>query len=296
MKVDYISDLHLDFWIRELNPQSPKFQKQIDEYLDMIHAKGGDVLIIAGDLGHYFQQDSAFLLACKELYRHVMLVRGNHDMYLIGNGQEKKYLKDSMNRVLEMKRFCRETEGLHYLDGDVICIDGYNFGGVGMSWDKTYYEKLNDEGVPDSVIQEFFNNTMNDSRLIFQDGKPNMKVPTAYGGSYFQSGFDPFDYFKKEYAKLQQINDYDNVDIMVTHYTPISPYDYVDNSKYEDEESSTFYMFNGHKDIERINAKYWIFGHMHNNYDFIDGDTNFLCNPLGYPGENTYSIVKTIEL
>ena len=83
MKVDYISDLHLDFWIRELNPQSPKFQKQIDQYLDMIHAKGGDVLIIAGDLGHYFQQDSAFLLACKELYRHVMLVRGNHDMYLI---------------------------------------------------------------------------------------------------------------------------------------------------------------------------------------------------------------------
>jgi Icc-related predicted phosphoesterase len=282
MKVHYISDLHVDFWVRETNPQSPK----------------ADVLIIAGDLGHYNHQDQAFLLKCKEVYKHIMFVRGNHDMYLISNRIKNKFLFDSMNRVNEMKRFCREN-GIHYLDGNVISIDGYNFGGVGMSWDDSYYIKLASKDCPDynpskNEVNEFFKNTMNDAKLIY-GGSDNFDVQTAYGGRYFESSFNQNEYFECEYKKLQNINDYDNIDIMVSHYIPIVPYEF-SYSSYEDSSSSTFYMFDGYKDVERINPKYWIFGHMHSEYDFNYKDVNFLCNPLGYPGEYTFGKVREIEL
>lgn len=295
MKIHYLSDTHLDFWIREQNPQSPKFQKQLDEYIDMLKLKPADVLIIAGDLGHYYAQDRAFLLACTEIYRHVIIVRGNHDMYLVSGQQQKKYCKDSMNRVFELKAFCRDN-GIHYMDGDIISIDGVTFGGVGMSWDKSYYSKLSGRVPSDNEVKEYFNNCMNDSRLIFMDGKNNGVSKTSYGEHYIKSSFDPFHYFQKEYDKLQRINDFDDVDVMVSHYVPVNPYEYTRDAYYDGQSSSTFYMFDGYADVSRINPKYWIFGHMHDTYDFVYDDTRFLCNPIGYPGENLYNEVKEFEV
>ena len=295
MKVDYISDVHVDFWCRDQNPESPKFKKQIDTLINTICPNKHDVLLIAGDLGHYNQQDQAVLLALKEYYKHIMLVRGNHDMYLVSGSMQKKYLYDSKNRYLEMKMWCKEQDGIHYLDGDIISIDGVTFGGVGMSWDKSYYDYLNrDDGhiASKGEIREFFNNYMNDSRLIL-GGNPNVEVPTGYGDTYVKSSFDYEAYLQSEKQKLENIRDYDNIDIMVSHYTPVIPENY-ESTTYGLSSSSTFYMFNGYKDVERINPKYWIFGHMHSNHDFMYNDTRFLCNPLGYPGENSYNVIKTI--
>ena len=292
MKVDYISDLHIDFWVKEKNP-GQKMDAQLLKYIDMIKLNpGNDVLIIAGDLGHYFAQDSSFLLMCKLLYKYVLLVPGNHDRYLVSNAQQKKYMYSSKNRILEMKRFCAENN-IIYLDGQVVVLDGYRFAGTGMSWDKSFYESKKGQS-SDTVVGEHFKNTMNDAKLIFE-GSDNYYVHTAYGGKFLQSSFNPSELFQKEKEKLEQIRDYDNVDVMVTHYTPTNPYVY-SPSEYSEDLSSTFYMFNGEKDIERISPKYWVFGHMHNHYDFNHKGTNFLCNPLGYPGENTYTVVKTIEL
>lgn len=293
MKVAFMSDLHIDFYIREKNPQSPKFTKQVMEYCNLIKLEtDADVLIIPGDLGHYNQQDKEFLTICKRYYKHVILVRGNHDMYLVSPSLQKKYLKDSMNRVLEMKRWCSEND-IHYLDGDIISIEGYNFGGVGMSWDKSFYERLEGKEVSDAVITEFFNNTMNDSKLIF-GGSDNLRIPTAYGGTYFKSSFDHFNYFKSEYQKLQRINDFDNIDVMVTHYPPVQPPKMAND--YGEDLSSTFYMFDGETDVKRISPKYWLFGHMHSTYDFEKHGTKFMCNPCGYPGEGLPTYVKVIEI
>lgn len=294
MKIDFISDTHIDFWVKETNPQKDKFQKQIEEYAEMIGIKDSksDVLIIPGDLGHYANQDMTFLLYCKTIYKHVFLVTGNHDLYLISNAIQKKYVRDSWNRKNEMKKFCRDN-GIHYLDGNIISVDGVTFAGTGMSWDKSYYNFINETEASDYQIREYFNNTMNDSRLIFKDGKDNYKVPTAYGGSFLSSGFDSFKYFNEEYNKLQRFNDFDYIDVMVSHYGPIIPDTLPEHYQ---EQSTTFYYFDGKKDVERINPKFWLYGHSHINYDFKHNNTRLICNPLGYPGENTYNKVKTIEI
>ena len=55
MLIDYVSDLHLDFWY---NPN-----KSPDNFIkSVLKPKGGDVLILAGDLSHYNWQVKVFLL------------------------------------------------------------------------------------------------------------------------------------------------------------------------------------------------------------------------------------------
>ena len=284
MKVDFISDTHLDFHIGEKDSQRPKFRGMLEDFCNINGFDGGDVLIIAGDLGHYYSQDTAFLKYVNTLYRHVILVRGNHDMYLVSSNQTKKYLFDSMNRVLEMKKFCRE-EGIHYLDGNTIVIDGVSFGGVGMSWDTSYIEFLTGKTEPKHSVIEMFNNSMNDSRLIY-GGSDHTLIHQMYRRVHKQS-WDPYDYFAQEYAKLKKI---EPVDVMISHYAPVIPPNM--DPRYENDPTSTFYYFDGVEEVERIKPKVWIFGHTHRAYDFVDHDVRFLCAPLGYPGENPYATVN----
>ena len=295
LKVDYCSDVHLDFWCKEYNPQSPKFKRLLKNFIENLgYGKSqSNVLIIAGDLGHYNQQDKAFLLELKKIYKYILLVRGNHDMYLVSS-QKARYDLNSFNRINDMKVFCEENE-IHYLDGQIINIDGFNFSGVGMSWDKYYYEKISQKTVSDYEIQRYFHNTMNDGRLIY-GGSDNYDVPTAYGGSFYNSSFDTFKYFKDEYQKLSNIHDYNNIDVMISHYVPLVIEDMP--SRFKNSLATTFYMFDGYSDIERINPQYWVFGHTHMQYDFIYPKTNtrFLCNPIGYPQENIYIGIKTFIL
>ena len=291
MKIDYISDTHIDFRIKEINPNSPKLEKEIIKLITNLGMKDSDseTLIIAGDIGHYFRQDSLFLKMSKNYYKNVIVVRGNHDMYLIGS-QQSKYKHSSSSRYNKLKEFCKNNE-IYYLDGDIIEIDGIKIGGVGMSWDKSYLEILQGE-TSDFEASELFKRTMNDARLIMEGMVYN--VNTAYGGGFLKTTFNQLEYFEEEMKKLRSIKE---ADVMVSHYYPLSnilPDGYPES--YKDDPSSTFYMFDGEKEVQRINPKYWIFGHMHRNYNFFYNNTNLLCNPLGYPSEYSYGKVMTIEL
>lgn len=301
MKIDYMSDNHIDFYITEHNPQSAKFEKQLKSYIDSLKPNNHDVLIIAGDLGHYFPQDSAFLLKMKEYYDNIVIVPGNHDMYLVSGGQESKYQWDSWNRVLEMKYFCRDN-GIHYLDGNIVNIKGINFGGCGMSWDGSYANQMVDECkaigykeedceyYSEGELVEHWKNTMNDCKRMFMDGKRNLRIPLAYGSYYTQTSYDPLKFFKSQYAKLQKI---DKVDVMVSHYGPKIPDKLPEGYKTV---MTSFYYFDGLKDIQRIKPKFWIYGHTHSVYNDMYESCNLLTNPIGYPGERHKPIIQTITI
>ena len=274
MKVDYISDIHLDFWIKELNVNSDKFRNELKTFIETVQIKGGEVLIIAGDLGHYVSQIKEFLLKMKELYRYVLFVHGNHDMYLVSNKQQFKYNYHSVNRLMEMKIFCRAND-IHYLDGTVTNINGYNFGGVAMSWDKSFANQFFGSEQSNEDVFKIFKE-ISDSRYIFE--------------SKFTVEWNPFKYFKEQYEKLQEM---EPVDVMISHYTPIVPPNLPEefNNKI-----STLFSFDGFEELKRINPKYWIFGHNHFKSNFNINNTNLLSNPLGYPSENTYCVIESFEL
>ena len=290
MKIHYMSDLHVDHFIFDTS-NSTKINRQIDEYfkitrIDKIPEDERYMFIIPGDLSNSNTVAKAFLLRLKELFRYILLVPGNHDLYLCSKSQASKYKFDSFNRIKEMKEFCT-VNNIYYLDGNIIEIDGKKFGGLGMFWDKSYYNYLEKREASDNEVLNFYDNYMNDSKFIMQ-GFESYKIPTTYGGNYLKTSFNAIEFFEKEYKKLLDFNDFDNIDVMITHYVPTIPHGI--RTKYALERGTTFYMFDGEKDIERITPKFWLFGHMHDKFDFIHKDVRFLCNPNGYPGETPYTV------
>jgi len=280
LDIDYISDIHLDFWMNSFNPQQPKFKKQIEYFIEnILIPKTKEVLVLAGDQGHYILQDYFLLEKLKNYYKYIILVPGNHDYYLIGRNKSRFKYK-SEDRLFKTIERCTELENIHYLTGKTIEIKGFKIGGLGMWHDESYADKY----YPEKNIYNEWCNIMNDSKLILNG------YAQKIGYNVSKPSFDYREKFKTEYKKLQTI---EQVDLMITHYGPKIPD--VLSEKYKDV-STTFYYFDGLKDLNRIKPQYWIHGHIHNSYSELYNNTEILCNPLGYPSENTYNEIKTITL
>jgi len=279
IKIDFISDVHTDFWVKSL-PPGLKLHKAISTFVEaVLKPLDGDVLVIAGDLGHYYVQDTAVLLKLKEYYHRIILVRGNHDMYLVSNNQQAKYDCDSFNRVIEMKHFCREND-IYYLDGDVIDIKGFKFGGVGMWYD-----------TPTNDDIEIWKQTMNDSNLIMQ-GTP-YSVNYGYGSKYKVHTFDTQKYYLEE---VQKLKDMEPVDVLVTHMIPIMIPDDKIYHIYRGDVTNRFYMSDNKEHVNKLHPELVIFGHTHIQYDFNVDDIQYVCNPLGYKSEKTGNSIAQIEI
>ena len=287
MNIDYISDLHIDFWCPKTNPTNKKFKSQIMEYIKKLNPKTDELLIIAGDLGHFFEQDKEFLLQLKMYYNNICIVAGNHDLYLVSNSIKNRYKQNSLNRIEEMKQFCSNTEGFYYLDGDVVTINNIKIGGVGMWHDFSY--AINKLDFSKEEILRHWKNIMNDSNLIFLNQEDSKQ--SEYYHHHKVDSFNTEEYFQKEYNKLEQIS---SCDIMISHYGPKIPYDL--NDEFKASITTTFYYFDGLKDIKRINPKYWIYGHTHRLVNEIYENTNLLCNPRGYPEDKMTSSIQTLNM
>lgn len=287
MKISYCSDIHLDFWCTEINTQNKKFRTQLNNFINnILKPTISDVLIIAGDLGHYFKQDIELLLSLKSYYTHIIITYGNHDMYLLGSSTQKKYNFNSLNRINEMKEWCKLQDNIHYIDGNTITINNIIFGGVGMSWDSSYARSIYSDMDDNELISHWIN-IMNDYKYIFQDGIQVYKKNLMYGDYITVPSFKPIEFFKKEREKLDNIS---KCDIMISHYAPKVPYN--TPNKFD----NSFYFFDGTKDIDRLNCKMWIYGHTHNSINEIYNDCNLLCNPIGYPDENKKNKIQIFTL
>jgi len=256
---DVISDIHLDFWVK-WDSNLAKVEKNILLFIQRIIPKNpSKTLIIAGDLGHYNKQNVMFLKKLKEYYEHIILVGGNHDFYMISGKIKNKYRNNSIKRWNEMKSFASEIEGIHYLDGEIIEIEGTRFGGTTMWYDFSYAKKIWHD--PEEIIRMNWWNVSNDSRLI--------------GGLPFQT----LNMFEQEKEKLENL--IDQSDVLITHVGP----DFIVPSKFKMDKSTSFYFFDGNPYIDRIQNKTWIFGHTHERYQYEVYDCQFINASLGYPNE-----------
>ena len=107
MKIQYMSDLHLEFW------ENSRYMKHLEIPVT------GDVLVLAGDI--FYLKDSMaplrnFWKWASEHYRQVLLVPGNHEYY--------NYC-DVMERGLQWKWMFRDNVG--YYQNQVVRIDDTDF-------------------------------------------------------------------------------------------------------------------------------------------------------------------------
>ncbi|WP_434638178.1 metallophosphoesterase [Sulfurimonas sp. NW7] len=278
MKVDILSDLHLDFYFK---PHLTTSENIISFFESIFTNRGtqkiGDVLIVAGDIGHNNKQNIEVLkILQKKFYKHIICVLGNHDYYLIGSEAKYAFKNNSFLRIEDMQKRINQEENLHCLDGTVVTIDGVQFGGANSWYDGSYVKKYF-PSLDNSDINLLWRENINDSNLI-------------KGISWFD------EIHTLEMKKLENI--YKNCDVMITHVNPSFDEKHIDK-KYHNSPINTFFTFDGSKFYKNGFIKYWVFGHTHDSIEYTMEDVNFLCNPLGYPYESNYGegiIMKSFEI
>ncbi len=284
MKIDILSDIHIDFYIKEKNPSNKKMKIQIEKFIKNISSVDnliGDVLIIAGDLGHFNQQIFVFLELMKENYKEIIVVSGNHDMYLISNNQIDKHKAKSHNRLNELKNICKELN-VYFLDGNVVDIDGIKFGGT-SSW----YELK----TPEDIRQ--WKKVMNDNNYIY-DGYSVQPYGLYQSYPQASNNWDPIKFYEEEQEKLKHIQE-KGCDIFITHVGLNEPtkeegmfYEYIGDP------NNAFYYTDDIKILKNSNCSIHIHGHTHQNLDYTKEGVRIICHPLGYP-EETFNTIKQIN-
>ncbi len=258
LRVDVASDLHVDFF-----PATPR------EYAKVVLPKDpSQVLVIAGDLGHSNEQAAQTVKAMQEIggYGHVLVVFGNHDMYLMA---ESRQYEDSWERLTELRGLLESVPNTKVLDGDVIELDGLRFGGTGMWYDMSFGLE---RGCPREELISLWHGTNSDSQFI------------RWGE------IDMDSYMSEQRQKLDAI--VGDLDVVITHVGPdwrrASP-------AYQNELSTAFFYFDGQDELKRVRGT-WLFGHTHERSDAVVGSCRLVNAALGYPWEMGDRRVMRIEI
>lgn len=286
LKIDYISDLHIEFYFREYKDINERRVRM--EFDSVFATKQSDYLIVAGDTSEYPAYTERFFELLKELYGYkvILFTLGNHDIWLTGSGSKyrpkgvQEYKVTSLHKMQYISRMFEDNSAI-LLDGTIVDIEGFKIGGA-MGWvDDSYfntYEAPFRNPYSTVSITDIWKATMNDSKYI--------RHPS---GTY--------DWLTSlENTKVHKVLQ-EGVDVLVTHLAPSIDLSLID-SVFHNKISNNFYMFNVLQEIKDYKVKAVIYGHMHSVKETIIEGIPFYRNPYGYPkeSERTKKTVKTIEV
>ena len=270
LKIGYISDEHIDFYVKT-GTKNDKIRKYIE---GILKPEGGDILLCAGDISHYNNQTKFYLKEMTKYYNNVVFVHGNHDMYLVSEGQKKKFKKDSFKRLEDLREFAFNEPNIHFLEGSVVSIDGLKIGGLSNWYD-----------LPSPGYIQQWKEVMNDSNLILEGSEP-----TALSFSYFEKSVS-FDTqkFRKDIEK--QWDEIEKCDILLTHICPvIIPDEHL--SVYVNDRNNIFFMTDDIDRVKKTNCEIVVYGHNHQNETWDYEDIEFKTNAIGYPVEHSGNSIK----
>ena len=263
MRINLVSDMHLNF--------------------QDIQLPGGDVLIMAGDIieaGHLRLADNAkkntfladryrrFFAEEMPKYRKVIYIMGNHEHY-------NNSFDDTDIRIR------RELpDNVHFLEQESVQIDDVHFFGA------TFWTDMN-KGDPMSM--HVIKQSMSDFKVIkFGHG---IRIDNSAGDTYWTNQFTPAyaaSVFKDTVNKLKVFLDEHKNDkvVVVSHHAPTSM---SIDPMYKDDHhmNGAYYSDLSNLILDNPQIKTWVHGHMHNQSDYMVGDTRVLTNPRGYAGYET---------
>ena len=269
MKIQLVSDLHLEF-----------------EDVNIKNESGADVLILSGDIlvaddlrnqpadlsladipdEGYGRARRAlryrdFFLRVSFQFEHVIYIMGNHEHYHGKFDKSAGIIRETIGYL--------NIHNIHLLDRDIKEIDGVHFVG-GTMW--------TDCNKGDPMTQYHLEYCMTDFRVIRIAGENFKKfLPMRTVMEFTKTR----DYFKTVIENLPK----DAKIVVCSHHAPshlsiheIYKNDTLMNGGYSSDLSEFI--------LDHPQIKLWTHGHMHNNFDYMIGDTRVVCNPKGYPGEN----------
>lgn len=271
MKIQLVSDLHLEF-----------------EDVNIKNETGADVLILSGDIlvaddlrnqpanlawgdfpdeGHGRAKRAMryrdFFQRVSFQFPHVIYVMGNHEHYHGKFDRSADIIRETIGYL--------NIHNIHLLDLETKEIDGVHFVG-GTMW--------TDCNKGDAMTLYHLEQCMTDFRVIRIAGEGFKKfLPMRTVMEFTKTR----DYFKAVLGNLPE----DAKVVICSHHAPshLSIHEYYKhdtlmNGGYATDLSEFI--------LDHPKIKLWTHGHMHNNFDYLIGDTRVVCNPKGYPGENGY--------
>jgi len=248
-------------------------KREIKQYIEkLLIPEGGDILLSCGDVGHYFEQNKEYYTQMLEHYTHIFVVPGNHDLYLVNSSQKHKYDYTSENRLIEMRDWCNTQSNIHFMEGQVISIDGLKIGGYGNWYDLPYDDDI-----------ELWKNVMNDSNLIMTEKEP-YKISYGYGGQIKHTTFDTQAYRKVNEGYLDNIVK-EKCDILMCHIIPSLIPDHLKFSGHVGEDANIFYETDDLDKVKQTEAEIVVYGHNHENKEWELDGIEFKTNAVAYPNE-----------
>lgn len=242
MIVRYASDLHLEF-------------RENAGYLrDNPLKAGGDVLVLAGDIG-YINDDNysehPFWDWAADNFNRVLVVPGNHEYYKFFDVAK---LPDGFVGKIR--------NNVHFYNNAVVNIEGVDFI-LSTLWAKI---ELQNAFQTERGVSDF--------RRIMYNG-------ICLGWNEFNELHRcAFDFIKKSVAQSRA----DKI-VVVTHHVP-SPS--LMSPEFEGSPINGAFTVDLTEFIEQSRIDYWIYGHSHRNIDKTIGSTQCLCNQLGYVFHNEH--------
>lgn len=275
VKISILSDLHFDSHL----PSFGVTETMVRRLFDPIFKTPADVLVIAGDLGHYNNQTFTIVKMLREIYfKHIVCVLGNHDYYLVNRMLIDDYDNNSFKRVEAMRNLLNSIDGVYCLDGNIVEIEGIRFGGCDSWYDGQYWlVNLNPHYVKAMFhVREQWRFTMND-------------YPCIKGIKQFD------DLWEIEKPKIEAV--YKKCDVMITHVMPSINPEHVDRH-YQSDKGTAYFCFDGEKYLKETTAHTWIYGHSHTNQEVDVHGVRMIANQMGYRGEARQSPIeeKVIEI
>ena len=240
MKIQYISDIHLEFMKDNL----------VNTFINSIKPCA-NILILAGDIGNPYQQRYKTLLEyVNNKFKKIFIIAGNHEYY----SNRVENTKDTI------KKICKNYENVSFLDNSYEEYDGYRFIGT------TQWTEIRN---PLYTINDI--NKINDLTI------------EKYNNLFYEA---------KEFLEKSVVPN----SIIITHHLPMND---LTDPKYKVGFMAKYNQwFNANLDtfIEKHNEdiKAWFYGHTHSRSVQNHYGVNFYCNPLGYPGENSYEDINLV--
>lgn len=183
-----------------------------------------------------------------------IFVPGNHEFYKHEYGERLAQLK-----ILPSSQ-------LYVLDDGAVTLGGVRFIGATL-W--TDYGR-------NPLAAETARRGMNDHRLIKWRKEPWERFLPSHAARLHDESV--------AYIEYELATPFNGQTVVVTHHAP--------------HEDSVHHRFAGqllnhayYSDLGGVittgKPALWVHGHVHNCFDYTVGDTRVLCNPRGYPGENS---------
>lgn len=263
MRIDVVSDLHVDMWW-----YGDVFQQM---------AGGGDVLVMAGDTGNTPEVAWETALEASKRWEGVLLIDGNHEHYAT---KRRRHTVDDVNAFLQGR--CEAHRSIHWLNP----VDGWERDGVRVLGTNGWYDfRAAVRGTQVEQKNRWMDYNNDAVHIGFGHAQPECRAERS--ARALQAG-------------LEQAQDdkWIHSVVVVTHTIPRrgAPYNGIYATPGYDANTGAFV----NTCMEQVGSPKlvaWVFGHTHQPCDTVQDGVRFLANPRGYQGERDVVYrPKTLDL